>query len=214
MYSIRRIRAGNPWNRCLRVAVCVAIATLESAAAGAQSPGLVSLLHREFVAGDFAVKSFGPAQWLDTGTSYTVLEPSGKAGEARDIVRCDTATGTRDVLVPASLLTPPGSDKPLTIEGYDGSADMGRVLIFTNSRRVWRGKTRGDYWVLDRKSGTLRKLGAGGPPSFLMFAKFSPDGSKVAYVRFNNIFVEDIETGIATRLTSDGSEKIVNGTSD
>jgi dipeptidyl-peptidase-4 len=47
-----------------------------------------------------------------------------------------------------------------------------------------------------------------------MFAKFSPDGSRVAYVRFNNIFVEDVETGVATRLTDDGSEKIVNGTSD
>jgi len=184
------------------------------AVAYAQSPALVDLLHREFVTKDFAVKSFGPARWLNGGTSYTTLEPSAKAEGARDIVRYDTATAAREVLVAASQLTPPGSDKPLAIEGYDWSADMKRVLIFTNSRRVWRENTRGDYWVLDRKSGTLRKLGAGGPLSSLMFAKFSPDGSNVAYVRFNNIFVEDIESGVATRLTNDGSEKIVNGTSD
>ena len=47
-----------------------------------------------------------------------------------------------------------------------------------------------------------------------MFAKFSPDGSKVAYVRFNNIYVEDLQSGEITRLTPDGSEKIINGTSD
>ena len=78
---------------------------------------------------------------------------------------------------------------------------MNRVLVFTNSKRVWRQNTRGDYWVLDRKSGVLRKLGNSGPPSTLMFAKFSPDGTKVAYVRFNNIYVEDLETGEITRLT-------------
>jgi dipeptidyl-peptidase-4 len=192
----------------------LAIAILGLAAAYAQSPGLVDLLRREFIARDFAVKSLGSVQWLNRGTSYTILEPSAKGEGARDVVRYDTAAGTREVLVSASLLTPSGSDKPLTIEGYDWSADMSRVLIFTNSRRMWHGNTRGDYWVLDRKSGALRKLGAGGPPSSLMFAKFSPNGSKVAYVRFNNILVEDIETGIATRLTADGSENIVNGAAD
>ncbi|SPF44152.1 Dipeptidyl peptidase IV [Candidatus Sulfotelmatobacter kueseliae] len=198
----------------LRIFSWLAVVGFAPAVAYAQSPALVDLLHREFVTKDFAVKSFGPARWLNGGTSYTTLEPSAKAEGARDIVRYDTATAAREVLVAASQLTPPGSDKPLAIEGYDWSADMKRVLIFTNSRRVWRENTRGDYWVLDRKSGTLRKLGAGGPLSSLMFAKFSPDGSNVAYVRFNNIFVEDIESGVATRLTNDGSEKIVNGTSD
>jgi len=198
----------------LRIICWLAVAGLAPAVAYAQSPALVDLLHREFVTKDFAVKSFGPARWLDGGNSYTTLEPTAKAEDARDIVRYDTATAAREVLVSASQLTPPGSDKPLAIDGYDWSADMNRVLIFTNSRRVWRQNTRGDYWVLDRKSGTLRKLGGGGPPSSLMFAKFSPDSSKVAYVRFNNIFVEDIESGVATRLTTDGSEKIVNGTSD
>lgn len=53
-----------------------------------------------------------------------------------------------------------------------------------------------------------------GPPSSLMFAKFSPGARKVAYVRFNNIYVEDLESGRTWRLTSDGSEKVINGTSD
>ena len=214
MHFSRRFRTVNPGGLCVRVAFGLAMASLGSGIAHTQSPALTELLRRQFVARDFAVKSFGPARWLNGGTSYTTLEPSAGTEGARDIVRYDTATGKREVLVSAPQLTPTGNEKPLAIENYAWSADMNRVLIFTNSRRVWRENTRGDYWVLDRKSGVLRKLGAGGPPSSLMFAKFSPDGSKVAYVRFNNIFVEDIETGVATGLTTDGSEKIVNGTSD
>ncbi len=187
---------------------------IASLGAEAQSPDVVDLLRREFIAHDFAVRSFGPSQWLNGGESYTTIEPAAKGQEARDIVRYDTATGQREVLVSASQLTPSASDKPLTIENYAWSADMNRVLLSTNSERVWRENTRSDHWVLDRKSGVLRELGAGGPASFLMFAKFSPDGSKVAYLRFNNIYVENVESGIATRLTSDGSEKIINGTAD
>ncbi len=47
-----------------------------------------------------------------------------------------------------------------------------------------------------------------------MFAKFSPDGTQVAYVRENNLYVEVIDSGEITPLTSDGSETIINGTSD
>jgi dipeptidyl-peptidase 4 len=209
---------GEIWSRrlggVLQIALCFGILCLGTGVARAQSPAVVDLLQREFIAKDFAVKSFGPVRWRDGGQSYTTLEPSGKAGEARDIVRYDTATGQREILVSASQLIPTVGDKPLPIEDYAWSADMNRVLIFTNSKRVWREHTRGDYWVLDRKAGSLRKLGDGGPPSTLMFAKFSPDGSKVAYVRFNNIYVEDIETAETTRLTTDGSEKVINGTSD
>ena len=65
---------------------------------------------------------------------------------------------------------------------------MKRLLIFTNTRRVWRQNTRGDYWVLDLATKKLQKLGGNAAPSTLMFAKFSPDGSKVAYVREQNIY--------------------------
>ena len=47
-----------------------------------------------------------------------------------------------------------------------------------------------------------------------MFATFSPDGTKVAYVRANNIYVEDLASGRITPLTHDGSEIVINGTSD
>jgi dipeptidyl-peptidase-4 len=179
-----------------------------------QSPAVIDLLRREFVAKDFVVKSYGPIHWIGKGESYAVLEPSDKGNGSSDIVRYETASSRREVLVSSSQLTPAGADKPLAIENYAFSEDLNTALIFTNSRRIWRQNTRGDYWVLDRKTGALRRLGDGGPPSSLMFAKFSPDGSKVAYVRSNNIYVEDVHGGEATRLTFDVQEKIVNGTSD
>jgi dipeptidyl-peptidase-4 len=180
----------------------------------AQSSAATELLRRAFLDQSFAAKTYGPVRWLEGGTSYTTLKPSAKDEESAELIRYDTSTSRKEVLVSAQQLHLADEKKPIHVEDYALSSDYNRVLLFTNSRRVWRKNTCGDYWVLNRKSGNLRKLGGGGPPATLMFAKFSPDGSKVAYVRFNNIYVEDLESGEITRLTSDGSDKIINGTSD
>ena len=86
--------------------------------------------------------------------------------------------------------------------------------MFTASRKVWRTNSRGDYWVLDRGTGALKKLGGDAPASSLMFAKFSPDGARAAYVRANNLYIEDLAIGAIRALTSDGSDTLVNGASD
>ena len=104
--------------------------------------------------------------------------------------------------------------KPIAIRSISWSADNEKVLIYTNTQRVWRYDTRGDYWVLSLKDGSLRRLGKGLPESSMMFAKFSPDGTRVAYVSRNNLYVEDIASGQVTQLTHDGSDRIVNGTFD
>jgi dipeptidyl-peptidase-4 len=156
-------------------------------------------IERIFDSRDFATARFGPARWLENGNAYTTVENGGK-----EIVRYSTASGERKVLVSA----------PFAISDYEWSSDGKRVLLFTNTRRVWRYNTRGDYWVLDRATGKLEQLGGDVPEASLMFARFSPDGSRVAYVRANNIYVEDLATGKITPLTSDGSDTIINGTSD
>ncbi|MGA2846357.1 MAG: S9 family peptidase [Candidatus Acidiferrales bacterium] len=172
------------------------------------------LLHRMFASTDFEVKNFGPARWLDGGDFYTTVERSADSKDAQEIVRYETATGKREVFVSAAKLIPAGAKAPLAIEDYSWSKDKSRLLVYTNSAPVWRQNTRGDYWVLELKSGALRKLGGDAPPSSLMFAKFSPDGTKVAYVRANNIYVEDIVSSKILPLTTDGSGTLINGTSD
>ncbi|HKQ03959.1 MAG TPA: S9 family peptidase [Blastocatellia bacterium] len=161
----------------------------------------------------YAPQHPGELQWQADGSGYLMLEPSA-VKERLDLVRYDAATGARTILVAADQLVPRGAAAPLQIEQYDFSADGQLVLIFTNSARVWRSNTRGDYWVFDLKSRRLHKLGGDAKPSTLMFAKFSPDASRVGYVRENNLYVESLADGRITRLTSDGTRYIVNGTFD
>ncbi len=159
-------------------------------------------------------QSLGWHQWQADGGGYLMLEPSTADKRGTDIVRYDAATGAKTILVSAQSLTPPGASAPLTIDEFTLSADNQRLLIFTNSERVWRSNTRGDYWVFDLKSANLQKLGGDAKPPRLMFAKFSPDATRVGYVRENNIYVENLSDGRVTRLTSDGSQYTINGTFD
>jgi len=191
-----------------------ALLALGTAAAAQDTPAQSEqLLQRLFSPGEFSTRGFGPARWIEGGAAYTTVEPLAGNPEVLEIIRYATATGTRSVLVSAAQLTPKGG-KPLVIEDYDWSADSNRLLLFTNTRPVWRDNTRGDYWMLDRKAGTLRKLGGTAPESSLLFAKFSPDATRVGYVRGNNLYVENLGTGKITQLTRDGSATTINGTTD
>lgn len=180
----------------------------------AGSDELDQRLKRIFDSPAFAAKRYGPARWIRSGAAYTTVEDAPGAAGAKDIVEYDTASGKRTILVSHTQLTPPKAEKPLTIEDYRWDKDANRLLIYTASKKVWRTNSRGDYWVLDRTAGTLKRLGGDAPASSLSFAKFSPDGARVAYVRANNLYVEDLATGAIRALTADGSDTLVNGGSD
>jgi dipeptidyl-peptidase-4 len=190
-------------------------ALLRIAAAGEQpaDPSLLTV-ERIFVKHEFKTADWGPARWLKDGSGYTTLEASEKSKEAKDVVRYDPASGQREVLVSAASLIPPGDTKPLKIEGYAWSDDARKLLLFTNAQRVWRQNTRGDYWVFDRGNGKLQKLGAKAEPSTLLFATLSPSGDKGAYVHRNNLHVQNLDDLGVVPLTTDGSDTIINGTSD
>src|SRR6185503_14793528 len=93
--------------------------------------------------------------WEAEGKGFLVLEPSGK-GEAQDIVRYDAATGQKTILVSADKLVPAGAAAPLVVEEFEISPDARTLLLFTNTERVWRNNTRGDYWVFNLADGKLR----------------------------------------------------------
>lgn len=195
--------------RARRAMAVAVIALFASAVVHAQS----TLTVERIFSGEFRVDYVGPSRWLDDST-YTVIAPASD-GRGGDLVSVDAATGRRTILISARRLVPPGASEPLDVEDYDWSNDHQRLLIFTNSARVWRANTRGDFWVLDIPTGKLLKLG--GPsakPSTLQFAKFSPDGKRVAYVREHNIYVQSLADGRITPLTKDGSNTIINGTFD
>jgi dipeptidyl-peptidase-4 len=206
-----------------RIAALIALAfllALVPAAAAQDKPAPekpfdpVLTVERIFAGREFADERFGPARWMSDGESYTTLEPSPDVKGGRDLVLYKAATGARSVLVPAARLVPEGASEPLRVENYSWSPDGKALIVFTNSKRVWRQNTRGDFWTYDLASGRLRQLGRDFEASSLMFAKLSPDGRRAAYVVKNDIYAEDLATGRVTRLTFDGGPDLINGTAD
>ncbi|MDP4224304.1 MAG: S9 family peptidase [Bacteroidota bacterium] len=154
-----------------------------------------------------ATTQYGEIKWSTDGNSYYDIKND-------ELVRYTLPDNKPKVILTIAQLTPKGSTAPLSPDYYTFSADQQKVLLFTNTRRVWRLNTRGDYWVFDVKTGSLNKIGRTLPASSLMFAKFSPDGKSVAYVSRNNIYVEDLATSQIKPLTINGSTTLINGTFD
>ncbi|MDW5289130.1 S9 family peptidase [Formosa sp. PL04] len=163
--------------------------------------------------GVFKQKGFGPVRWMKDNKGYSTLELNEEIG-GQDIVKYEAKSGKRTVLVSASQLIPANEKQSLEISDYQWSNDDSKLLIFTNTKRVWRYNTRGDYWMLDLTTNTLKQLGESLPESTLMFAKFSPDASNVAFVSELNIYVENLKTNTVKQLTKDGGDTIINGTFD
>jgi dipeptidyl-peptidase 4 len=149
----------------------------------------------------------GGVKWTADGQGYYATEGS-------NIVRYQLPAFTRTVIADSIQLTPKGQNKPLAIQSFSFSDDGRYLLIYTNSKRVWRLNTKGDYWIMDLGSHTLSQVGKSMPFSSLMFAKLSPDNKQVAYVSGHNIYVEDISGNNRKALTTDGTDRVINGTFD
>lgn len=156
-----------------------------------------------------AAAQFGRgSQWSTDGNGYYSIKNN-------EIILFDIEKQTESVVISSQKITPENVTSALKIKDFSFSEDLSKTLIFTNSKRVWRYETRGDYWVFDTKNNTLKQLGKGLPEASLLFAKFSPDAKKVAYVSKNNIYVEDLASSIIKQVTTtDGKAKLINGTFD
>ena len=154
-------------------------------------------------------------QWNENETGYYSIKKNN--------ITLVSVTGEEDTtILPSKVL---GETK---IEAFRFSKNKNKILLFTNAKKVWRYKTRGDYLVFDVKQQKIIKIGKDFPASSLMFAKFSPDEKSVAYVvkenlknevrnssTRTNIFIENLEQGTVRKLTSsEGKEKLINGTFD
>ncbi|WP_442591641.1 S9 family peptidase [Pedobacter sp. AW31-3R] len=149
----------------------------------------------------------GEVNWTKDGNGY-YLTANG------EITIITLPKNEQKTLIGRNLLTPKGAYQPLAIKDFVLSPDGTKALIYTNSKKVWRYETRGDYWVADLTANTLTQIGKDKPASSLMFAKFSPDATKVAYVSGHNLYVEDINGANGKALTTDGTDRLINGTFD
>ena len=192
----------------------------------AEVPGGALTLEDIFAEKAYEPEEPGAIKWLADGSGYTALETNAAFEDAEpeedadgeeiklpeDIVAYDPETLERSVLITMEQLTPADSERALVIDDYEWSDDRSKLLIYTNSKKVWREKSRGDYWLLNLDSNALFKLGGeDAMPSTLQFAKLSPDGGQVAYVREGNLYVQYLDDRSVRQLTFNASESIING---
>jgi dipeptidyl-peptidase-4 len=152
------------------------------------------------------------SRWGEDGESYLAVEDAPKGGQ--DLVRYRIQGGQRTILVPATALIPKGADKPLSIDDYTWSPDHRLLLIQTNSQRFRRTRALADYWLYEPATHALRKIGGDAAASSVLYASFSPDSRRIAYVYRNNLYVEPVAGGAPVQLTRDGDDYIVNGLAD
>lgn len=152
--------------------------------------------------------SHAQIQWTADGNSYYTFSQNGI-----EIVRL-LHEDKNEVFLSGEDLIPHGQHTPLQVQSFQVSPDGNNLLLFANTQRVWRENTRGDYWLFNKDNKSLIPLGQGLPAASLMFAKFSPDGTKVAYVSKHNIYIEDLTTFRHERITEDSTDRIINGTFD
>ncbi len=134
--------------------------------------------------------------------------------EKNELVLYQLPTESKSIILTNQDLVPKEENSPLALTDFYFSPDEKKILLYANAQRVWRINTKGDYWLYDLATKTLKQLGKSLPRASLMFAKFSPDASKVAYVSEYNLYVEDLNTGEVRQLTTDGNRKFINGTFD
>ena len=192
----------------LNIVIVLAISTMITYAQEVTNAGLLSLdrIHSNEFRQEYGQKT----QWIENGDAYVIIEKSNAGDD--ELIRYESATQKGAVYVASENLKTGG--KALAIKSFSLSADGSKVLIFTNSSRVWRSNTKGDYWVYDIASKSIKQLGISFEPSSLMFAKFSSDNSFAYYVHKFNIYKENFQTNEVTQLTSDGTGDIINGTFD
>jgi len=193
-----------------RSSFIIVVMALFFSKAFAQDKSLLDI-NRIYSSVEFTQKHLEPYQWIDEGDGFIVKKKNPRGAE---LIRYDSKSMSESVFLSIDNLRPTPDAAPIDIESYTLSSDQSKILIFNETKRVWRSNTKGDYWVYDKDQNRLSQLGKSLPASSLMFAKFSDDNKSVAYVHEFNLYVEDFRTGAITQLTFDGDKNIINGTFD
>ena len=97
------------------------------------------------------------------------------------------------------------------INNYTFSDDEKQLLLSTETEKIYRHSSKSAYYIYNVFTDKLKKL----TDDKVMYATFSPNGEKVAYVFENNLYIQNIKSGKVTQVTTDGKKNhIINGASD
>lgn len=149
----------------------------------------------------FYQKTVTGINWMNDGKFYSTLSDN-------KIIKYDITTGqpVQTILDGDALPT------AIDIDDYNFSHDEQKILLQSARRSIYRRSFIADYYVYDLNDQSLKRLSSGGKQSY---ATFSPDGSKVAFVRSNNLFYVSLADMHEEQVTDDGKFNfIINGTTD
>ena len=161
----------------------------------------------EIFAGAFRTKGMDELQSMKNTNQYTVLNTDWST-RSQQIDLYDFAT-----LKKVSNLIDTKSYKELAdgIDSYTFDASEKKILIACNSKQIYRHSFTADYFLYDMAAKTLTKLF----DFQIQEPTFSPDGTKVAYAKENNLYVYDVASKKSTAVTTDGKKNaIINGITD
>ncbi|RPD46147.1 S9 family peptidase [Hymenobacter sediminis] len=157
--------------------------------------------------GTFSARSVPGFNWMKDGRYYSSLSQG-------NLVQNDVTTGQPvKTLVAGTDLKLPGQAQPLAVDGYSFNADETKILFSTDTEPIYRRSSKSYFFVYDQGNKQLVPLSKNAGKQ--LYATFSPDGKRVAFVRDNNLFVVDLATMQETAVTTDGAQnRIINGGTD
>lgn len=143
---------------------------------------------------------------MKDGESYAVRQ-----GDSINMFSYESGDYLRTLLFHKELLME-GDTAPLPIDDIAFSDDYTKVLIAANTENIYRYSSVSEYYIFEFNPRKIYKLSTGGKQRL---ATFSPDGTKVAFVRDNNLHVTDLVNDVEVQITHDGKQnEIINGTTD
>ena len=155
----------------------------------------------------FRVKSVPGFNAMKNGRLYTKTDDEG---DKRMIRIYDLKTGKMErSLFDNSETTLDG--KQVKFDDYKLSADEKKILLFNEGQPIYRHSALYRVYVYDASAKKIELVDA----DKILHATFSPDGTKVAFVKNNNLFYKDLATGQTIAVTTDGEKnRIINGNCD
>ncbi len=150
--------------------------------------------------GTFRSQSVYGINWMNDGSYYSALEKN-------NIVKYDVTTGEQvETILDASTL-----DTEVGISSYEFSADENYILLLTDRQSIFRRSYTAIFYLYNRETKSLQKL----EEDRIAYATVSPDGTKVAYTKNNNLFYVNLDDMLVVQVTNDGQRNsIINGSTD
>ena len=148
-------------------------------------------------------KGFSNLKSMNSGEHYSILK---KVDDHQEIIKYNFKDGS----VVRTIFN--SSDFTIKrISNYSFSDNEKLILLATETESIYRYSKRAKYFVFNVHNNKIKEV----HEEKIRYPKFSPDGTKIAYVLNNNLFIKNIKNGKTTQVSNDGKENhIINGASD